>query len=101
MNAQLLLLSYFLAVLVLAFAWPTFRVYKKTGINPYRLGNTDSAHNFVGKLFRFMLFGIFIAVILYAFRPNFIPILLLWPGSRTLYLKLWDGVYYSSHLSGF
>lgn len=44
--------SYFLAWFALAFAWRSYLTWKRTGRNPYRLGNTDNAHDFVGVLFR-------------------------------------------------
>jgi protein-S-isoprenylcysteine O-methyltransferase Ste14 len=38
-----------------AFVWPTVRVWSLTGANPYKLGATDSAHDFIGRLFRLLL----------------------------------------------
>lgn len=43
---------YFLAWFVLAFAWRSYLTWKRTGRNPYRLGKTDNAHDFVGVLSR-------------------------------------------------
>ncbi len=43
---------YFLAWFVLAFALRSYLTWKRTGRNPYRLGKTDNAHDFVGVLFR-------------------------------------------------
>ncbi len=43
---------YFLAWFALAFALRSYLTWKRTGRNPYRLGNTDNAHDFVGVLFR-------------------------------------------------
>lgn len=43
---------YFLAWFVLAFAWRSYLIWKRTGRNPYRLGKSDNAHDFVGVLFR-------------------------------------------------
>lgn len=43
---------YFLAWFALAFALRSYLTWKRTGRNPYRLGNTDNVHDFVGVLFR-------------------------------------------------
>lgn len=43
---------YFLAWFALAFAWRSYLTWKHTGRNPYRLGKSDNAHDFVGVLFR-------------------------------------------------
>lgn len=43
---------YFLAWFALAFAWRSYLTWKRTGRNPYRLGKSDNAHDFVGVLFR-------------------------------------------------
>ncbi len=43
---------YFLAWFALAFALRSYLTWKRTGRNPYRLGKTDNAHDFVGVLFR-------------------------------------------------
>lgn len=43
---------YFLAWFALAFALRSYLTWKRTGRNPYRLGKTDSAHDFIGRLFR-------------------------------------------------
>ena len=43
---------YFLVWFALAFAWRSYLTWKHTGRNPYRLGKSDNAHDFVGVLFR-------------------------------------------------
>ncbi len=43
---------YFVVYLVTAFLLPSYRVWKRTGINPYRFGKTDNTHDFTGRLFR-------------------------------------------------
>ncbi len=70
MSLRLLPLVYSLVMFALAFFWPTLRVYKQTGLNPYRLGSSDSAHDFIGRMFRVTLLGILALVSLYAFLPH-------------------------------
>lgn len=43
---------FFLTWFALAFAWRSYLTWKRTGRNPYRLGKSDNAHDFVGVLFR-------------------------------------------------
>lgn len=54
MNAWLrwLLPAFFTVYLAVAFVWPTWRTWKRTGINPYSLGNSDKAHDYIGVMFR-------------------------------------------------
>jgi protein-S-isoprenylcysteine O-methyltransferase Ste14 len=61
-------LKYFLPTYLIlyfgaAFVWRTVLVWKRTGLNPYTLGHTDTAHDLVGGLFRLTL-GLMAAVIL-------------------------------------
>jgi hypothetical protein len=55
-------LLYFSVFFLAAFVWPTYRVWMRTGINPYRLGSTDNAHDFIGRLFRLTLVAIVVIV---------------------------------------
>jgi protein-S-isoprenylcysteine O-methyltransferase Ste14 len=61
------LLIYWVLLLGLAFVLPTYRIYKLTGVNPYRLGNSTSAHDFVGGLFRLILLSTMMLVLVYVF----------------------------------
>lgn len=65
-----LLPVYLLAYLGIAFFLRSFLVWKRTGVNPYVLGRTDNAHDFVGMLFRVTILAIVIVVILYAASNN-------------------------------
>ncbi|MCG3121158.1 MAG: hypothetical protein ALAOOOJD_04149 [bacterium] len=60
-----LLPIYLSAYLALAFLWRSFLVWKSTGVNPYVLGKTESAHDFVGTLFRLTIVAIVAVVILH------------------------------------
>ena len=57
---KILLLAYILLIVGLTFVLPSYRIYRKTGINPLTFGNTDSAHDYIGRLFKI----IFAALIL-------------------------------------
>lgn len=43
-------LSFLVVYFVIVFLVPSIRVKRKTGINPYVFKNTDSAHDFLGKV---------------------------------------------------
>jgi protein-S-isoprenylcysteine O-methyltransferase Ste14 len=92
------LLAYFLLVFGLAFALPTYRVWKSTGHSPYKLGNSDSAHDYIGRYFRLTLLACAFVVMVFVFTPDlyqqFLPIgplsnpILFWVGSLLLFLAL-------------
>lgn len=65
-SLRYLLPVYLLAYLTSAFFWRSFVVWKRTGVNPYVMGKTDNAHDFVGMLFRLTMVAIVTVVFLYA-----------------------------------
>ena len=67
---QISLFVYFILFFGLAFILPTYRVWKSTGVNPYKLGSTDTAHDYIGRNFRLIMLACFLVVILFAFFPN-------------------------------
>ncbi|MGH9837592.1 MAG: methyltransferase family protein [Blastocatellia bacterium] len=64
---KLFLPVYLLAWFALAFAWRSYLIWKRTGRNPYRLGATDSAHDFIGVLFRLTMIACAGVVLIYSF----------------------------------
>jgi protein-S-isoprenylcysteine O-methyltransferase Ste14 len=73
---QIFLIAYFILFFGLAFILPTYRVWKSTGINPYKLGSSDSAHDYIGKNFRLVMLACALVVILFTFLPNVYQFLL-------------------------
>jgi len=65
MERQILALV-FLTYFAVAFVWPSVRVWRQTGLNPYVLPSTDDAHGFVTAGFRFVLVGLGLYVIVQA-----------------------------------
>jgi len=54
--------------IVLVFIVPSVRVYKKTGINPFRfVTNQDKAHDYVGASMKIFILLILIVVVIYSF----------------------------------
>ena len=69
------LLKYYLIVycplfLLSAMILPTYRVWKTTGVNPYKLGSSDSAHDYVGKNFRIVLVVCTLVIFTFVFSPS-------------------------------
>lgn len=68
---KIFLLLYLFIFFGLAMVLPSYRVWKTTGVNPYKLGATDSAHDYIGILFRLTLIATVVNVFLFAFLPGF------------------------------
>lgn len=60
---------YLLAYLLAAFVWRSYRVWKRTGINPVTFKGNDDAHDFIGRLFKALFALVFLVVVVYAFVP--------------------------------
>lgn len=61
------LLPYIILNFSLTFVWPSYRVWRKTGVVPITFAKTDSAHDYIGKVFKRLLGGILITGIIYTF----------------------------------
>lgn len=66
---KILLLLYFALFFGLAILLPTYRVWKATGVNPYKLGSTESAHDYIGFLFWLTMLTTAFVVTIYTFLP--------------------------------
>jgi len=86
---QTFLILYYVLFLLFAMVLPTYRVWKTTGVNPYKLGASDSAHDYIGKLFRITLIACALLVIAFVFFPavygQFPSILLLSHGAIAVF----------------
>ena len=74
-------LRYFVPVFLLvycavAFVLPTYRVWKRTGVNPVTFRGEDNAHDYIGKLFKIVMVGLSVVIIIPAFVPDVYPYLL-------------------------
>ena len=67
---QIFLLTYLIIFLGLAMILPSYRVWKTTGVNPYKFGKSESTHDYVGVLFRLTILAVALVVILFAFLPS-------------------------------
>src|SRR6187402_59112 len=67
---KIFLVLYFLLFFGLAMVLPSCRIWKTTGVNPYKLGSSDSAHDYIGKLFRLVIAGCGLVVLAFALFPT-------------------------------
>lgn len=63
---RILLALLFLTYVAAAFVWPSVRVWRQTGLNPYVLPSSDDAYGFVTSGFRFVLVALGIYVVVQA-----------------------------------
>ena len=73
---KIFLLIYFLLFFGLAMVLPTYRIWKTTGVNPYKLGSSDTTHDYIGKNFRLIMLALFIVVIVLTVFPKIYSFLL-------------------------
>ncbi len=67
---------YFVLFFGLAMFWRSYLAWKRTGVNPYKLGNGDTVHDFVGKLFRLTLIAIALIMLAFTFSESIYTILM-------------------------
>ena len=60
----------------LAMFWRSYLSWKRTGINPYMLGNGDTVHDYVGKWFRFTLIATALIVLAFSFSESLYNLLM-------------------------
>ena len=70
------MIGYFLIIYLIiyfgaAFVLPSYRVWKRTGVNPVTFRGADTAHDYIGKFFKIVMLVLTLTVIVYAFASNF------------------------------
>lgn len=70
MSLRYFLPIYLLAYFFAAFFWRSFVVWKRTGVNPVVFKSSDSAHDFIGRLFKALFAVIVAVVVIHAFIPG-------------------------------
>ena len=61
---------YLLAYSIAAFFWRSYVVRKKTGVNPVVFHSSDSAHDFIGRIFKALFAVVVAVVVIYSFTPG-------------------------------
>ena len=67
---QIFLPIYFILFFTFAMILPTYRIWKSTGVNPYKLGSSDSAYDYIGSNFRLTLIACALVILLFTFWPS-------------------------------
>ena len=70
MSIRYFLPIYLLAYVIAAFFWRSYVVWTRTGVNPVVFKGSDSAHDFIGRVFKALFALILAVVIVYAFIPG-------------------------------
>ena len=65
-----------LLYLLLVFVLRSFILWKQTRVNLLVFGNTDKAHDYIGRVYKVMVLGTWISITLFSFFPNQYPFLL-------------------------
>lgn len=55
-----MLLGYYLLYFALVFVFPTWRLWRRTGVNGLVVKFDDSAEGYVGRWFRVVMIGVFV-----------------------------------------
>jgi protein-S-isoprenylcysteine O-methyltransferase Ste14 len=83
---KILLPIYFALFFGLAMFWRSYIAWKRTGVNPYALGNGDSVHDYVGRLFRFTLTATALIVLAFSLSESLYTLLMPIPWLNSFWL---------------
>ena len=70
MSLSYFLPTYLLTYFIAAFFWRSYAVWKRTGVNPVVFKGSDSAHDFIGRVFKALFAAVVAVVVIYAFVPD-------------------------------
>jgi len=59
-----------LLYLMLVFVLRSVILWKKTGVNPFVFGNTDKAHDYIGRVYKVMVLFTWVSIGCYSFFPS-------------------------------
>jgi len=68
---RIILPAYLLVYFAVAFVWRSVVVYRTTGINPYVLGGSDNAYDYIGFVFRLTFLAVVGVIILFSLFDGF------------------------------
>lgn len=68
---RIILPVYLVVYFAVAFVWRSVVVYKTTGINPYVLGGSDNAYDYIGVVFRLTFLAVVGVIILFSAFAGF------------------------------
>ena len=67
---KLFIIVYCTLFFLLAMLLPVYRVWRTTGLNPYKLGSSDSAHDYIGRKFRLAVTACTLVIFVFVFLPS-------------------------------
>ena len=68
---RIILPAYLIVYFAVAFVWRSVAVYRATGINPYVLGGSDNAYDYIGVVFRLTFLAVVGVIILFSVFSGF------------------------------
>lgn len=88
-NENVVILGTFLLFFLLAFVWPSVRVWRETGRSPYVLPSSDDAYGFVTRCMKLLMVGLLGYTVIQARWTDAIADLSLWPDFPVPRLVAW------------
>jgi protein-S-isoprenylcysteine O-methyltransferase Ste14 len=70
-SLRIILPVYLVVYFAVAFVWRSVAVYRTTGINPYVLGGSDNAYDYIGVVFRLTFLAVVGVIILFSIFTGF------------------------------
>ena len=67
---KLILFVYLILFFGLTFVWRSYQIWRKTGINPYRLKNEAGMHGFLTGVYRLVAVGVAVVILIYVFADS-------------------------------
>ena len=67
---KIFLIAYLVLFYLTVFIWRSFRTWQATGVNPYKLGDDDTVHRFLGRLYQLVSVAVIITVLVYVFADE-------------------------------
>lgn len=67
---KLFLLTYLILFYGIAFFWRSYRIWRRTGINPYRLQNEEGMAGFLARVYRLVSVAIAVVILIYVFAGD-------------------------------
>ena len=67
---------FLLLYIKVAYVWPTLRVWRQTGINPFVFDKEDTAHNYIGKWYKIVVALIVFATAMFIIGDSAYPYLM-------------------------
>lgn len=67
---KLFLLTYLILFYGIAFFWRSYRIWRRTGINPYRLQNEKGMAGFLARVYRLVSVAIAVVILIYVFAGD-------------------------------